>query len=68
MTSNKLAFIGGSGIYNLDILNEVIEHDLTSSFGNPSSKIIEGKINDNSIFFFNKTWSWSSSFTFRNKL
>jgi len=26
MNSNKLAFIGGSGIYKLDILNEVIEH------------------------------------------
>ena len=54
MTSNKLAFIGGSGIYNLDILNEVIEHDLTSSFGNPSSRILEGKINGNTIFFLTR--------------
>ena len=44
MSSNKLAFIGGSGIYNLDILNEIIEHDLISSFGLPSSKVLEGKI------------------------
>ena len=51
MTSNKLAFIGGSGIYNLDILNNVIKHDLTSSFGKPSSKVLEGQINGNSIFF-----------------
>ena len=43
MQKNKLAFIGGSGIYNLDILKDVIEHDLISSFGKPSSKIIEGK-------------------------
>ncbi len=54
MTSNKLAFIGGSGIYNLDILNNVIKHDLTSSFGKPSSKILEGQINGNSIFFLTR--------------
>ena len=54
MNSNKLAFIGGSGIYKLDILNEVIEHDIVSSFGKPSSKILEGKINGNSIFFLSR--------------
>ena len=54
MISNKLAFIGGSGIYNLDILSEVIEHDLVSSFGQPSSKILEGQINGNSIFFLSR--------------
>ena len=54
MNSNKLAFIGGSGIYKLDILNEIIEHDLISSFGKPSSKILEGKINGNSIFFISR--------------
>ncbi len=54
MTSNKLAFIGGSGIYKLDILNKVVEHDLFSSFGQPSSKILEGKINGNSIFFLSR--------------
>ena len=50
MGNNKLAFIGGSGIYNLDILKDIVEHDIISSFGNPSSKIIEGKINGNSIY------------------
>ena len=54
MLNKKLAFIGGSGIYNLDILKDVIEHDLVSSFGNPSSKIIEGKINDNLIYFLSR--------------
>ena len=42
MLKNKLAFIGGSGIYNLDILEDVKEHDIIA-FGKPSSKIIEGK-------------------------
>ena len=54
MNSNKLAFIGGSGIYKLDILNEVVEHDIVSSFGKPSSKILEGKVNGNSIFFLSR--------------
>ena len=54
MINKKLAFIGGSGIYNLDILTGVVEHDFVSSFGKPSSKIIEGKINDNLIFFLSR--------------
>ena len=54
MSKNKLAFIGGSGIYNLDILTDIKEHDLKSAFGKPSSKIIEGKINDNLIYFLSR--------------
>ena len=54
MLKNKLAFIGGSGIYNLDILQDVKEHDLDSAFGKPSSKIIEGKINNNLIYFLSR--------------
>jgi len=54
MLKNKLAFIGGSGIYNLDVFKDVVEHDLNSTFGPPSSKIIECKINDNSIFFLSR--------------
>ena len=54
MSKNNLAFIGGSGIYNLDILKEVVEHDLVSPFGKPSSKIIEGKINSNTIYFLSR--------------
>ena len=54
MLKNKLAFIGGSGIYNLDILQDVKEHDIDSAFGKPSSKIIEGKINNDSIYFLSR--------------
>ena len=46
-----LGFIGGSGLYNLNFLDDVKYHDLKSSFGNPSDKIIEGKIKENKIFF-----------------
>ena len=54
MSDNKLAFIGGSGIYKLDIFSEIVEHDVISVFGEPSSKIIEGKINGNSIYFLSR--------------
>ena len=43
MNSNKLAFIGGSGIYKLDILNEIIEHDIVSSFGKHQVKFLKVK-------------------------
>ena len=49
--SNCLGFIGGSGLYNLNFLNNIKYHNLTSSFGNPSDEIIEGFIDGNKIFF-----------------
>lgn len=49
--NNCLGFIGGSGLYNLDFLEDLKYHDLTSSMGIPSDKIIEGKLFGNKIFF-----------------
>ena len=49
--SNILGFIGGSGLYDLNFLDNIQYHDLKSSFGEPSDKIIEGSINGNIIFF-----------------
>ena len=49
--NNCLAFIGGSGLYDLSFLDNIKYHNLTSSFGSPSDKIIEGSINGNIIFF-----------------
>ena len=51
---DKLGFIGGSGIYNLEFLTNVKEHKLSSSFGNPSGSIIEGKINNDDVFFLSR--------------
>ena len=48
---NILGFIGGSGLYDLNFLDNIKYHDLNSSFGKPSDKIIEGSINGNQIFF-----------------
>ena len=48
---NCLGFIGGSGLYDLNFLKNINHHNLTSSFGKPSSYIIEGSIDGNKIFF-----------------
>ena len=52
--TDKLGFIGGSGIYNLEFLTNVKEHKLSSSFGNSSGSIIEGKINNDDVFFLSR--------------
>ena len=49
--NNRLAFIGGSGLYDLDFLNNVKYLDISSSMGEPSEKIIEGSLGENKIFF-----------------
>ena len=49
--NNSLGFIGGSGLYNLNFLEDIKHHNLTSAFGNPSDKIIEGSIEGEKIFF-----------------
>ena len=49
--NNRLGFIGGSGLYDLNFLDNIKYYDLNSSFGHPSDKIIEGSINGNVIFF-----------------
>ena len=48
---NTLGFIGGSGLYDLSFLDNVKYHDIKSSFGTSSDKIIEGSIDGNEIFF-----------------
>ena len=51
---NKLAFIGGSGIYDLEFLKDITEHNLESEFGKPSGPIIEGKINNDTVYFISR--------------
>ena len=49
-----LAFIGGSGLYNLDFLENSRLLDLNSSWGNPSNKIIEGYIGKQKVLFLSR--------------
>ena len=34
--NNRLGFIGGSGLYDLNFLDNIKYHDLNSSLGHPS--------------------------------
>lgn len=43
-TETTLAIIGGSGLYNLDGLESVAEHDIETPWGKPSDPILEGRL------------------------
>ena len=46
----KIGIIGGSGLDDPDILKNSNEVDITTKYGNPSSPLFTGKINDVEIF------------------
>src|SRR5688572_21884824 len=46
-----IGFIGGSGIYNLELLKEVQEISMTTPFGAPSDKIIVGTMDGKKVAF-----------------
>jgi len=48
--NNRLAFIGGSGLYDLNFLKNIKYLDISSSMGEPSEIIIECMLGDNNIF------------------
>ena len=47
----QLGVIGGSGIYQMQGVEVVKEHDIDTPFGKPSDLIVEGKVNGNTVFF-----------------
>lgn len=48
---HNIAVIGGSGVYQLDNVKKVNEHSIDTPFGKPSSKIIEGLVENQKCFF-----------------
>ena len=52
--NNCLCFIGGSGLYNLDFLENINSIKKKSSWGDPSDNIIEGYINGKKIYFLSR--------------
>ncbi len=46
-----LGIIGGSGLYALENLENVKQHDVKTPFGTPSAPVIEGKLNSQNLFF-----------------
>jgi 5'-methylthioadenosine phosphorylase len=41
----KIAFIGGSGLYEIDGVENIVEKEIDTPFGKPSDKIVTGTIN-----------------------
>ena len=48
---NKLAIIGGSGLYNIDGIKDEKWITVKTPWGDPSDQILEAKIDNNQIFF-----------------
>ncbi len=46
-----LAIIGGTGIYQMDGLEVVTEHQLTTPFGEPSAPVVQGRMGDRDLLF-----------------
>jgi 5'-methylthioadenosine phosphorylase len=51
MSGTKIGVIGGSGVYKIEGIEVVKEHVVNTPFGNPSSEIIEAKLNGATFFF-----------------
>jgi 5'-methylthioadenosine phosphorylase len=51
MTKTTIAVIGGSGLYDLDGLEDVKERRVETPFGDPSDVIVEGVIGDTRLLF-----------------
>jgi 5'-methylthioadenosine phosphorylase len=51
MNPPSLAIIGGSGLYEIDSLEVVARHELKTPFGDPSDRIIEGRLGGRTVFF-----------------
>ena len=54
MNDQVLGFIGGSGLYEIDFVDNNKLLDIKSHWGTPSDKIIEGTINKNKIYFLSR--------------
>jgi 5'-methylthioadenosine phosphorylase len=46
-----LAIIGGSGLYNIKGLSDVVEHDLVTPFGRPSDPVVVGTLAGQRVAF-----------------
>ena len=54
MNDQILGFIGGSGLYQIDFIDNKKLLDIKSPWGKASDKIIEGTINKNKIYFLSR--------------
>lgn len=49
--SNVLAVIGGSGLYDLEQLEDTEKLDVSTPFGAPSARVVRGRIGDTTMLF-----------------
>ncbi|MDJ0763223.1 MAG: S-methyl-5'-thioadenosine phosphorylase [Myxococcota bacterium] len=54
MSEPFIAIVGGSGLYDLDTLTDVVEHEITTPFGPPSDRIVEGRIGRTRLLFLSR--------------
>tara|TARA_Y100001960_G_C14611541_1_gene796036 strand:- start:217 stop:1098 length:882 start_codon:yes stop_codon:yes gene_type:complete len=54
MSKQTLAFIGGSGLYDINFLDKKKIINVNSKWGKPSGKIIQGKFHGKNIFFLSR--------------
>ena len=47
----QLGVIGGSGIYQMNDVKIIAEHDVDTPFGKPSAKILEAQVEDRRVYF-----------------
>ena len=46
-----LGVIGGSGVYNIQGVEFVEEHEVSTPFGSPSDKVVEARVAGKTVFF-----------------
>lgn len=51
MNKALIGIIGGSGLYQMDMLSDGREHDLDTPFGRPSGVIVTGRVHDVPVAF-----------------
>ncbi len=47
----KFGVIGGSGVYEMEGVEVVAEHDLDTPFGKPSDTVVEARVDNHPVFF-----------------
>tara|TARA_Y100000780_G_C13696111_1_gene423131 strand:+ start:15112 stop:15963 length:852 start_codon:yes stop_codon:yes gene_type:complete len=51
ISKKQIGIIGGSGVYNIEGVEIMKEHDISTPFGSPSSPVIEAKLEGVTFFF-----------------
>ncbi len=51
MIKQQIGIIGGSGVYNIEGVEIIKEHEITTPYGAPSSPVIEAKLEGVTFFF-----------------